>query len=115
MISPISGLDAINNITSNSMPNITTPEAGVGNFATSGAVASSASSGDFAAVLGQAMQGVAQSVQSAETVSMEAMKGQADIREVVDAVMAAERQMTAATAIRDKITTAYLEISRMAI
>ncbi|MEM9999777.1 MAG: flagellar hook-basal body complex protein FliE [Pseudomonadota bacterium] len=100
MISPLSGLDAVNSITSEAKP-------GIGN--------TQAASGDFAAVLGQAMQNVAQSVQTAETVSMEAMKGQADVREVVDAVMAAERQMTAATAIRDKITTAYLEISRMAI
>ena len=100
MISPLSGLDAVSSITSDAKP---------GNGVTQ------AASGDFAAVLGQAMQNVAQSVQTAETVSMDAMKGQADVREVVDAVMAAERHMTAATAIRDKITTAYLEISRMAI
>ncbi|MEO0544753.1 MAG: flagellar hook-basal body complex protein FliE [Pseudomonadota bacterium] len=100
MISPISGLDAINSVTQNSP---------------FGATKSEPLSGDFAAVLSQAMQGVAQSVEKAEAMSIQGMEGKADVREVVDAVMAAERQMTAAAAIRDKITAAYLEISRMAI
>ena len=37
------------------------------------------------------------------------------MREVVDAVMSAEQTLQAAVAIRDKIVSAYLEISRMAI
>jgi flagellar hook-basal body complex protein FliE len=37
------------------------------------------------------------------------------MRSVVDAVMSAEQSLQAAVAIRDKIVTAYLEISRMAI
>jgi flagellar hook-basal body complex protein FliE len=54
-------------------------------------------------------------LQQAEGVSMKALQGDADIREVVDAVMSAEQSLQAAIAIRDKIVTAYLEISRMAI
>ena len=35
--------------------------------------------------------------------------------QVVDAVMSAEQALQAAVAIRDKIVTAYMEVSRMAI
>ena len=45
----------------------------------------------------------------------QALKGKADTREVVDAVMSAEQALQTAVAIRDKIVSAYLEISRMAI
>ena len=41
--------------------------------------------------------------------------GDVSTREVVDSVMSAERSLQAAIAIRDKIVTAYLEVSRMAI
>ncbi len=51
----------------------------------------------------------------AETVSVQGMQGGADTREVVDAVMSAEQSLQAAVAIRDKIVSAYLDISRMAI
>jgi flagellar hook-basal body complex protein FliE len=53
---------------------------------------------------------------NAESMSLKALQG-ADLetREVVDAVMSAEQTLQAAVAIRDKIVSAYLEISRMAI
>lgn len=54
-------------------------------------------------------------MRGAEQLSVEALQGQADVREVVDAVMSAEQSFQAAVAIRDKIVTAYLEVSRMAI
>jgi len=38
-----------------------------------------------------------------------------DVRQVTDAVMEAERNLQAAVAIRDKIVTAYLDMTRMAI
>jgi flagellar hook-basal body complex protein FliE len=41
--------------------------------------------------------------------------GNADTRQVVDAVMQAEQALQASIAVRDKIVTAYLEISRMSI
>ena len=41
--------------------------------------------------------------------------GDVTTREVVDSVMSAERSLQTAIAIRDKIVTAYLEVSRMAI
>jgi flagellar hook-basal body complex protein FliE len=36
-------------------------------------------------------------------------------RDVVDAIMTAEQSLQTATAIRDKMVTAYLEIARMQI
>jgi len=54
-------------------------------------------------------------MRGAEQLSVDALQGRADVREVVDAVMSAEQSFQAAVAIRDKIVTAYLEVSRMAI
>lgn len=51
----------------------------------------------------------------AEQQSLQAMSGDFDTRKVVDAVMKAEQTLQAAIAVRDKIVTAYLEISRMSI
>ena len=54
-------------------------------------------------------------LQQAEQLSAKALQGDGDMRDVVDAVMSAEQSLQTAIAIRDKIVTAYLEISRMAI
>ncbi|MBS3650330.1 flagellar hook-basal body complex protein FliE [Pseudaminobacter sp. 19-2017] len=54
-------------------------------------------------------------LKEAEHLSMQALQGKGDMRQVVDAVMSAEQSFQAAVAIRDKIVTAYLEVSRMAI
>ena len=54
-------------------------------------------------------------LEHAEQMSVQGLQGQADTREVVDAVMSAEQALQAAVAIRDKIVSAYMEISRMAI
>ena len=54
-------------------------------------------------------------LKEAEQLSLQALQGKGDMREIVDAVMSAEQSFQAAVAIRDKIVTAYLEVSRMAI
>jgi len=69
----------------------------------------------FAATLSDMATRMVGTLERSEQVSMQAMKGEADTREVVDAVMSAEQALQAAVAIRDKIVTAYLEISRMGI
>ncbi|MET3791661.1 flagellar hook-basal body complex protein FliE [Aquamicrobium terrae] len=76
-----------------------------------GAVAGSS----FADALAQAASRTVGKLENAEQVSLEALKGNADTREVVDAVMSAQQTLQAAVAIRDKIVTAYLEVSRMSI
>lgn len=69
----------------------------------------------FAAMLTEAADRTIGTLQNAEQVSVKALQGDADTRQVADAVMNAEQALQAAVAIRDKIVTAYLEVSRMAI
>ena len=56
-----------------------------------------------------------QTLSNAEAVSIQGLSGKAQTREVVDAVMQADQTLQTAIAIRDKIVTAYLELSRMSI
>jgi flagellar hook-basal body complex protein FliE len=70
---------------------------------------------DFAAMLGEAIAGVAQQLRKAEAVSVAGVKGMASTQDVVEQVMAAEQTLQASIAVRDKIVAAYLEISRMQI
>lgn len=76
----------------------------------------SVQSSDFASAVAEAANRTIHTLGQAETVSMTALEGgNVQAREVVDAVMSAEQTLQAAISIRDKIVTAYLEISRMAI
>lgn len=69
----------------------------------------------FSNALSQAATKAVGNLESAELQSIEALKGNADTRQVVDAVMSAQQTLQAAVAIRDKIVSAYLEVSRMSI
>ena len=71
--------------------------------------------GSFASVMADLATRTVGTLEHAEQLSAQGIQGQADTREVVDAVMSAEQALTAAVAIRDKIVSAYMEISRMAI
>ena len=80
-----------------------------------GADVGQAGAPSFAEMVAAAAGQTVGAMRSAEQLSVDALQGRADVREVVDAVMSAEQSFQAAVAIRDKIVTAYLEISRMAI
>jgi len=54
-------------------------------------------------------------IRQGEGASVAGISGEATTREVVDAVMSAERSLQTAIAVRDRIINAYLEISRMAM
>jgi flagellar hook-basal body complex protein FliE len=69
----------------------------------------------FAEALSQAASKTVNTLQNAEQVSLQALKGDADTRQVVDAVMSAQQALQTTIAIRDKVVSAYLEISRMGI
>lgn len=69
----------------------------------------------FAEALNQAATKTVNTLQNAEQVSLQALKGDVDTRQVVDAVMGAQQALQTTIAIRDKIVTAYLEVSRMGI
>jgi flagellar hook-basal body complex protein FliE len=83
-----------------------------------GAVAPAGASGpaaSFGTMLGELATDAVATMEKAESVSLNALQGKSETREAVDAVMNAEQSLQAAIAIRDKIVSAYLEVSRMAI
>jgi flagellar hook-basal body complex protein FliE len=77
--------------------------------------AATAGAASFGDLLAAAVDRGFGTLQQAETMSVRALQGDADTREVADAVMSAEQSLQAAIAIRDKLVSAYLDISRMAI
>lgn len=72
---------------------------------------------DFLSVLGGMVQGVNNDLKHAEALSISALKGDKDVQvqDVVGAVMSAEQSLRMAVAVRDKIVSAYLDLSRMQI
>jgi flagellar hook-basal body complex protein FliE len=69
----------------------------------------------FESALANAAGNAVGSLEHAQAVSIDALQGKGDTREVVDAVMNAQETLSAAIAIRDKIVAAYLDVSRMSI
>lgn len=69
----------------------------------------------FGEVMGDIASSTVGKLKQAEYVSLAAVKGEANTRQVVDSLMAAEQSLQTAIAIRDKIVTAYLDVTRMQI
>lgn len=69
----------------------------------------------FTQLLSNAGLDAAKQIKSAEGLSVQALTGNASIREVASAVMAAEQTLQVSIAVREKIVSAYLELSRMSI
>ena len=69
----------------------------------------------FANVLGSMATNTINNLKQAEAASFAGIKGTATTREVVDAVLAAEQSLQTALALRDKIVSAYLDITKMQI
>ena len=94
-----------------------TPSVGAGDLgqATPKPAAGGDVAGSFAAALEKAAGNAVDTLHNAESMSIAALKGNADTRQVVDAVMNAQQVLQTAVAIRDKIVSAYLDISRMSI
>ena len=105
---------------------LTSTVAGVGGTTTSSvrtasfpvgvaAPAASAAAGDFGQMLAQVASEAVNSLKAGEQAAISGLHGKASVQQVVEAMMSAERSLQTAIAIRDKVTSAYLEISRMAI
>jgi flagellar hook-basal body complex protein FliE len=93
-----------------SLPDLTmTPSIGAG----AAPVASSGAS--FADALKQAMSSTVNTVAQGEAAALGGIQGTVPLQTVVERVMEAERTMQAAIAVRDKIVSAYLDISKMQI
>lgn len=70
---------------------------------------------NFTDMLAGMFSDTANAVRTAESTSISAVHGKANIQQVAEAVLAAEMTLQSAIAVRDKVTAAYLELTRMAI
>lgn len=100
-----------------SLPGISGAETGAAGAASSiaGQGAGAVQGDSFTSVLGDMVSGVNHDLQRAEALSIKGIKGEAEVQEVVHAMMSAEQSLRMAIAVRDKIVSAYLDISRMQI
>ncbi|MDD9333662.1 MAG: flagellar hook-basal body complex protein FliE [Bartonella sp.] len=70
----------------------------------------------FDQVLSEVVEVVGTKLQTAESLAIDRISGSdVGVREVVNSVMEAERSLSTAIALRDKLVQAYLEVSRMQI
>jgi flagellar hook-basal body complex protein FliE len=76
---------------------------------------SEANSGDFGQVLSQVINDSVGALESGEATAIQGLQGAVPAFKVVESVMAAQRTLQSALAIRDKAVSAYQEITRMAI
>jgi flagellar hook-basal body complex protein FliE len=72
-------------------------------------------SGEFGATLQRAVQGMIDVGHEAETKSMQAITGDANLTDVVTALSRADLALQSATAIRDRMVQAYQDIIKMPI
>ncbi|MFD1744827.1 flagellar hook-basal body complex protein FliE [Rhizobium helianthi] len=84
-------------------------------FAAPSAAAGTGSAMSFSQVLGGMAAEAAHNIKAAESLSIAGIQGKANTRQVVDAVMEAQQSLQTAIAFRDKIVSAYLEITKMQI
>lgn len=75
----------------------------------------SAGTGSFSDMLGSMVTQGIDNLRQSEQTGMKGIEGSAATQDVVDAVMSAERSLQTAIAIRDKVVSAFQEISRMPI
>ncbi|MEZ5669586.1 MAG: flagellar hook-basal body complex protein FliE [Alphaproteobacteria bacterium] len=69
----------------------------------------------FAEMVGDGLQSAIDSSRHAETMTMQAITGEADIADVVSAVTNAEVMLQTVVSVRDKVLQAYQEVLRMPI
>ena len=77
--------------------------------------ASADASSDFGSFLAQLVGNTASTLKAGEATALAGVTGQASTQQVVDAVMTTEQTLQTAIAIRDKVVSAILELSRMSI
>jgi flagellar hook-basal body complex protein FliE len=70
---------------------------------------------DFGQMLTQVANDAVGTLKKGEATAISGIEGKASVQQVVEAVMKAEQTLQTAIAIRDKVVSAYQEISRMAI
>jgi flagellar hook-basal body complex protein FliE len=83
--------------------------------ATQAGEAHAASGSDFSSILKSFTTEATDTLRQGEAAAIDGIQGQLPLQTVVEQVMAAERTLQASLAVRDKLVTSYLEISRMQI
>jgi flagellar hook-basal body complex protein FliE len=71
--------------------------------------------GDFAAMLGEAVQGIVEQGKVADQKAMDLVNGQGNVVDVVTAISQTEIAMETMVTVRDRVISAYEEIMRMPI
>lgn len=107
-------LDTVSGITSPANAGSVT-DAGLVSLRNSAPAAATDGSPDFGAMLAQLANTTVSALKTGEATALAGMQGQASTQQVVEAVMTAEQTLQSAIAIRDKVVSAFLEISRMSI
>lgn len=74
-----------------------------------------ADAGDFAKLLGEAVQNVVDSGKVSDAKAMDLVNGRGDMVDVVTAISETELAMNTMVAVRDRVISAYEEIMRMPI
>ncbi|MGM4979904.1 MULTISPECIES: flagellar hook-basal body complex protein FliE [Rhizobium] len=69
----------------------------------------------FASVMSNVAKDSVNTLKEAENASFAGMKGQMSTREVVDKVMQADQTLQTAIALRDKLVSAFLDVTKMQI
>jgi flagellar hook-basal body complex protein FliE len=70
---------------------------------------------DFGSVLSQVANGAMNTLNTGEATAISGLQGNASVQQVVKSVLDAQQAVQTVVAIRDKVVSAYQEISRMAI
>jgi flagellar hook-basal body complex protein FliE len=70
---------------------------------------------DFGSVLSQVASDAVGKLNAGEATAISGLQGKASVQEVVQSVLDAQQAVQTAVAIRDKVVSAYQEVSRMAI
>lgn len=83
--------------------------------AASAATTGAAPQADFGQTLATMAADAISTIKAGETTATAGMKGQASLQQVVQAVMMAQQTLQTVVAVRDKVVSAYQEISRMQI
>ncbi len=114
-------IDAIKNVASLSMTrglgsiSTDTSSSQSSGLSTPGMGSATSTGQSFASVMSNMATSMADSVKQAESASFAGMNGTMDTRKVVDAVMQANQSLQTAIAFRDKLLSAYQDITKMQI
>ncbi len=76
---------------------------------------SAGTAGDFGAVLAQVTNDAVGKLETGEATAISGIEGKTSVQQVVQSVLDAQQSLQTALAIRDKLVSAYQEVSRMAI